>query len=383
MSAFAFLKKPSVLVLAFSLYDSVSLVSCGRRETVWHGAIQNMDGVTLVKNPVVPIHERDAFRIEEEVSIGTQEGSGEFVFSEVRDLAVDRERNIYVLDFKEPFIKVYDQSGKGLRTFGKRGQGPGEIQGPASLCLSPRGDLVVTDRGNRSLHIYTPIGEHKRSLSLARWPSFSRPVVDAKDNIIARSATATPGRAWIFTLKKFDPGLHEMFDIFSYPMDITPDVFNVYPPDCFWRVGSDDCIIWGYSDKYEVLILDSDGTVIRRITRDYIPVEITDEEKNAWLQFAFGDRRIPANIQVNWPKHHNAFQFLMVDDEERIFVQTYEKPTGGKGNYCDVFDPEGRFIAKLALLGAPRVVNDSRIYTIEEDEQGYQLVKRYRVTWRF
>ncbi|OGD12329.1 MAG: hypothetical protein A2Y86_06145 [Candidatus Aminicenantes bacterium RBG_13_62_12] len=66
-----------------------------------------------------------------------------------------------------------------------------------------------------------------------------------------------------------------------------------------------------------------------------------------------------------------------------MFVQTYEKPTGGKGNYCDVFDPEGRFIAKLALLGAPRVVNDSRIYTIEEDEQGYQLVKRYRVTWRF
>jgi hypothetical protein len=55
----------------------------------------------------------------------------------------------------------------------------------------------------------------------------------------------------------------------------------------------------------------------------------------------------------------------------------------GKGYYCDVFDSEGRFIAEIALKSAPRVVKKDRLYTIEEDEQGYQVVKRYKIAWKF
>jgi hypothetical protein len=382
MSAFAFRGKRLVRFLGFSLFVSASLVSCGRRQAVWQGTIHDVGGVTVVENPAEPMAGRDACRIEEELSIGKPEESGEFYFSEIRDVAVDDEENIYVLDFKEPFIRVFDKSGNRLWTFGKRGQGPGEIQGPTNLCLTPRGELLVNDRGNRFLHFYTLAGEYKRSLSLARWLSFSRPVVDAKDNIIARSAVSGLGRNLIFVLKKFDPGLNESFDIFSYQADTTPDVFNVFPADCFWKVGKEGRIVWGYSDKYEVRILESQGKVSRRITRNYIPVEITSEEKNAWLLFAFGDRGIPANVKVNWPRHHNAFQFLLVDDEDRIFVQTYEKLPDGKGFYCDVFDPEGRFLAKFALRGGPRAVKNGRVYSIDEDEQGYPLIKRHKVTWK-
>jgi hypothetical protein len=381
MPASACKGKHFVGFLGFTLFVSASLVSCGRREAVWQGNIRDVGGVTVVENPAEPMVGRDACGIEEELSIGKPEGSGEFYFSEIRDLAVDGQENIYVLDFKEPFIRVFDKSGNRLRTFGKRGQGPGEIQGPMNLCLSPQGELLVNDRANRFLHFYTPAGEYKGSLSLARWPWFSRPVVDAKDNIIARTAVPGQGRNLIFVLKKFDPGLKESFDIFSYLMDTTPDVFDVYPPDCFWQVRKDGGIVWGYADKYELRILDSGGKVIRRITRAYVPVEITGEEKNAWLQFAFGDRGIPANVKVNWPRNHNAFQRLIVDDEDRIFIQTYEKPPDGKGFYCDVFDPEGRFVAKFALRGAPRAVKNGRVYSIDEDEQGYPLVKRHKVTW--
>jgi len=177
--------------------------------------------------------------------------------------------------------------------------------------------------------------------------------------------------------------LRELFDIFSYLMDITPDVYDVFPPDCFWKLGSGNRIVWGYADRYELRTLDSDGTVIRRIIRDYVPVEITSEEKNAWLQFAFGDTGVPANVKVKWSRYHNAFQFLSVDDKDRIFIQTYEKAMNGKGYYCDIFDPEGSFVAKIALKAAPRAVKKDRIYTIEEDEQGYQVVKRYKMTWKF
>lgn len=370
-------------ILGVVLTISIGFICCGRPEVAWRGTIQEVDGVTVVKNPNEPMHEEDACRLEEDLSIEQEEVGDEYPFSEVRDLAVDEEQNIYVLDFKEPFIRVFDKFGKRLLTIGKRGQGPGEIQGPTSLCVTSRGELLVNDRGNRFLHIYTMEGTHRRSISLARWPMFSRPAVDDQDNIIARCAVTSPGRGWIFVLKKFDPGLQELFDIFAYLMDVTPNVYDIFPPDCFWKVRSDGRIVWGYADKYELRILDGDGRVIRRIIRDYVPVGITGEEKNAWVQFAFGDTGVPASVKLNWPRYHNAFQFLSLDDKDRMFIQTYEKTTNGKGTFCDIFDPGGKFMAKIALKGTPRVVKNNKIYTIEEDEQGYQVVKRYKISWKF
>jgi len=377
------MRKAVGLVLGLSLTISAGFIGCTKERAAWRGTIQDVDAVTVVKNPKEPMYGEDICLVEEDLSLGKAETGDEYLFSEVRDLAVDEEENIYVLDFKEPFISVFDKSGKRSRTIGKRGQGPGEIQGPTSLCVTPRGELLVNDRGNRFLHVYTLRGERKRSLSLARWPLLSRPVVDAQDNIVARSAVTTPGATWTFVLKKFDPELHELFDIFAYRIDVSPNVFDVFPPDCFWRVGSRDSIIWGYADKYEFQSIEGDGKIIRKIVRDHNPVETTEEEKKEWIQFAFGDKGIPPDATVNWPKYHHAFQFLSIDDRGRIFVQTYEKTADGKGTFCDVFDPEGRFMAEIALKGAPRVVKKNKVYTIEEDEQGYQVVKRYHLTWKF
>ena len=52
--------------------------------------------------------------------------------------------------------------------------------------------------------------------------------------------------------------------------------------------------------------------------------------------------------------------------------------------YCfDVFDSEGRYIAKIPLNFKPHMLKKEKIYTIEEDEDGYQYVKRYKVTWKY
>ena len=57
-------------------------------------------------------------------------------------------------------------------------------------------------------------------------------------------------------------------------------------------------------------------------------------------------------------------------------------PNDEEGVIYDVFDAEGRFLAELELDFIPIVWNKDRIYTIEEDEEGYQYVKRYKVTWK-
>jgi len=67
---------------------------------------------------------------------------------------VDEEENIYVLDSKEIRIKIFDKNGKPLRTCGKKGQGPGEIQTPTRMYLTSEKEILIYDQGNRYFLIY-------------------------------------------------------------------------------------------------------------------------------------------------------------------------------------------------------------------------------------
>jgi len=368
-------------ILGLSFIISVGSVGCAKRGEAWRGTIQEVDGVTVVKNPKEPMYGAESCIVEEDLSIGKAEAGGEFPFSEILDVGVDEQENIYVLDSKEAQISVFNKAGEYLRTIGKKGQGPGEMQRPRNVYITPGNEILVSDRP-RFLHFFMLSGEYLRSISLGRIPLISRPKVDSQNDIIGRYTLFGPSRA-SFVLAKLDSGLNEIIRIFSYEYDITPKIHNVYPPECFWDVRKDDGIVWGYSDKYELQVLDGSGRIRQKIIKDYVPMAITEEEKREWLDFAFGDKGVPPDEKVIWEKHHNAFHSLHVDDSSRIFVETYEKAIEGRGLYYDIFDPEGRFIAKIALRSAPRVVKMDRIYSIEEDEQGYQVVKRYQMTWKF
>jgi hypothetical protein len=92
---------------------------------------------------------------------------------------------------------------------------------------------------------------------------------------------------------------------------------------------------------------------------------------------------MPPDVKVNWPSYHNTFRSFIVDDSGRIIVETYEKAADERGVYYDVFDSEGRYLARLVLKTPPRAIRKDKLYTVEEDEEGYQLVKRYSVTWGY
>jgi len=77
---------------------------------------------------------------------------------------------------------------------------------------------------------------------------------------------------------------------------------------------------------------------------------------------------------------------MFLDDEERLFVQTYERVKDKEQYYYfDVFDPIGKYIAKVPIKvrGIRQYIwKKNKLYTVEEDEDGFQIVKRYKVTWK-
>lgn len=82
------------------------------------------------------------------------------------------------------------------------------------------------------------------------------------------------------------------------------------------------------------------------------------------------------------PRYHGAFQWIMTDDEGKIFVMTEERSPDGRGYFHDVFDSQGRYLAKILLAYHPALIKKNKFYAVAEDEQGFHIVKRYRALWK-
>jgi len=84
----------------------IMLVSFGGKKAELKGIIEEENGVTVVKNPREPMYSENVISLKKELSIGDVEGKKEYIFFQKRNIAVDDEENIYVLDRKEFHIKV-------------------------------------------------------------------------------------------------------------------------------------------------------------------------------------------------------------------------------------------------------------------------------------
>jgi hypothetical protein len=335
------------------------------------------EGAQIVNNPEKPrvLHgEPSKMTIKKELVIGKKQGRDEYLFSNIKGIAVDDTGKIFVLDSKRILIRVFDKSGNHLRTIGKKGQGPGELQTPQHIFTTHQGEIMIEDHSPRQFVFYTLDGQFLRNVSFARVFIFTTGI-DSDGNLIGIVQTPGP-KGSVQVLKRYSPEL-EYLHTLGYSLEGDRSTYNYFRPWLRWSVYKGNHIIFSFSEKYELLIYDEKGKLSKKITKKYTPVKISDEELDQMRKVV----RLPSHIQLIVPKHHTAFQRFTVDEKNRIFVQTREKTKDGKAIYYDVFNPEGICIAKIPLDVVPRVWKDNKMYTIEEDKHGYQYVTRYKVIW--
>lgn len=75
-------------------------------------------------------------------------------FGRIADLEIAEDGHIYVLDEIHRTVRVFEENGGPVRTFGGRGQGPGELEQPTSLAWGPEGHLWVVDPGNGRFTVF-------------------------------------------------------------------------------------------------------------------------------------------------------------------------------------------------------------------------------------
>lgn len=375
------MEKQIFRITAFVIILALSF-SCQQPDSQWQGTIEEVDGVTVVKNPIEPLYGEDVLEFSEELAIGVVEGEEEYMFQMVNDVEADDQGNIYVVEGRLAHVRVFNESGEYLKTIGTRGQGPGEMQMPIYVQVTDQDEILVHDYTGQRLSYFSMEGVFLKQKSTASTGSPFIPIRLGPQGNLATIAAFGPQPVGGKQLRYFDANLVLISMIVKEERDMRK-TFDIGKPTWFCDVSHSGRIFWGDSKEYVINVLSSDCTLIGRIAKEYKPFELAPEDKEYYRErYASALER---GLKIEFRSHYPAFGEINVDEEERLFVRTFRKIESRDNRYYhDVFDTEGKYLATVPIranLSREAVWKNNKLYTIEMNEEGYQQVKRYKVTW--
>jgi len=385
--------KAVLIILFFS--GCIMVLSFGGQEPEWKGKIEYENGVKIIQNPGDPLYGEIKFDLEEDLSIGNEDDEN-FIFYRLRDIQVDTDGNIYVLDSGNHRLQVFDKSGKYLRTIGKRGQGPGEFNGPICVQLDGEtGNIFVADFLSRKIIIFDKEGNYfDKDIHLAEllndfyldsdrciWGKFSLPGIDTYRFIKKLSLEGK-------VEKTFAEILYHIQRIEISRTSSTLGAYMIhhgYEDDLFISKVDDHTFVYGHSKKYELVAVDKSGKTLFIIRKEESPIKITNSERdriiNRIKEGIMKQGHYVPDISLKFPDYMPYFYSIITDDRSRIYVRKNPVSRELNTNHeYDVFNKEGRYIYKITLNHYPDVIRNGYLYTIVVNEDtGLEQIKRYRI----
>jgi hypothetical protein len=388
---------------------------------------------TVVRVAGAPRHPGPSVR--EELSIGSVSGADEYTFGKVFDVAVAKDGLIYVLDRSINSIRMYDAGGKYLRTFARRGQGPGEIQSPGGMRVLPDGRVLVWDTGNRRVNVYTAIGTN-----LSPW------MVPASGGttVGGHLAVDTAGRVHVLSTAISPPtgGSRDIQVKLSWIRVRSSDgvVIDTIPepelppfPEPFRARNSRGWVqmampfaarrivtlsplgyfVTGVADRYAFEVR-APGQPIVSVRRTVAPTPVTSRERDEARNrietamrevdpiWTWGGRDLPtakpfySEIEVDadgriWLTRDKATPPLVRSLSSRgrsgAGVPSVEAPDASfvyTPTLYDVFEPSGVFIGQVQMPPkvAPKVIRGDLVWAVARDDDDVEFVRRYRIVWK-
>ncbi len=363
--------------VVFYLFLILSNAPLAHSQAKWGGMVIKDGDVVVVRNPRAPIYETPILELREDLSLGGPRASGNYAFGSIRNFVVDEQGSIYVLDGKNYRVQAFDALGKYLRTIGRKGQGPGDLDSPLSLSLNRTSDELLVFQGIRRLSFFRTDGTFIRQLSIN---NSIRAQIDSRGQIYLIEQARSKDGVWSFDVKKLSMFGTNLGVLASVPGQGYTGKINPFIAVNTFQVDRSDNLVYGDPRTYELLFFDpTEGKLFRKIKRDYDAIPVSDEDRARELENIPPDAR--AYTDLVFPKYHPIFSGFFLSDLGHIFVRTHEKTEDRQFMY-DIFDAEGRFIGRMPLKPSGVTILKGKYYAVEEDEDGFQYVKRYAVTWK-
>lgn len=336
---------------------------------------------------------------------------GQPPFGRIADLEIGGDGSVFVLDALSRTVRVFDGQGTELRTFGERGQGPGELAEPAALFWGPDGNLWVADLGNGRFTVFEPDGDLVDTYTYLGPPLAVPPAVGfseagllyavaldldvSLENMLENMKTVLVeyevGNGEARPLRQIDLPFVELPQFFEYRRDgavlIFPVPFSGHPTFRIDPIGR----LW-YAQTGEPLIhrwsiLDGiDLTFGREL--DPVPVtpaevqEALDDSPDVEELRSIGPSAV-AELASLIPDFKPYLEGFFFDDEQSVWViRTAQGNSGDDLHDVDIYHSSGTLIAvaRTALESEPRPrIRDNLLAGVVRDELGVESVALYRI----
>jgi hypothetical protein len=357
------------------IFIAITLLGISGQAPAWKGSIDTENGITVVRNPKTPLDDGKIPTLIKELGFGGAGASGDSVIASAKTLAVDDGENIYVLDEKDFAVKVFDKNGAFVRRFGQKGKGPGDLDKPTRISIDRSKNALVIVNGASGLSYFSFNGKFLKSFTAGEANSAEYARADSAGRIILNSVRSQDVDHRWDVLSKFETESGPPVEVKKTALG---SPYDFLMPLVYWDIDEKGLVYYGYPKAYEIEIIGPQNQVVKKILKDYDPVEPGVEVKAQIDQtMKLMTPSLAAKAFVS--KYHSAFINFLIDERGRLFVANWAKR--GKDSIYDVFDSEGRYVACFPLPFRPVVFKKSKLYCIEEDADGYQAVTRYSVNW--
>jgi hypothetical protein len=138
-------------------------------------------------------------------------------FRQVTDMAWDSAGNTFISDgYINSRIAKVDKDGNWIKSWGERGEKPGEFNTPHNIAADAQGNIYVADRFNRRIQVFDSDGNFLRAMTVdVPFDHNVRPAIGNKVDPDATKGTFAPGSPW--TLCITPPPNQVLFTSDAYP----------------------------------------------------------------------------------------------------------------------------------------------------------------------
>lgn len=372
------MKKSFSLCLGFLLLTVAAFPSAGQEQTT------KVDVVTIA-NPKAPAPSKDgAVRLvlQEDYAVGDSSKEEEMI-AQLTYFAVDERENLYALDMKGHCVKVFDASGTYVRTIGSQGQGPGELNLPAGIQITPDNELMIEDVMNRRLSYFKLSGEFVKAVSVADKTSLINLFLDKEGGAVGRELVLDEGKMF-WEIRRYDRDLKPLstIDKVEFQNPLQGKKMNPFSFIVIVQFDADGGIYYGKAVDYEIQVYNPEGQLTKRIQKRYDKTKLTPEDKDKMLE-EIPDMGLGINVRdmLEFPDAYPPYESFTLTEQGWLVVKTYDKgPVEGE-YFLDVFDRDGKYIARFPSSANPRLWKNGRLYSIEDTDDGFKVIKRYTVSW--
>ncbi len=104
------------------------------------------------------------FELQKLWQIGSNEKESSYFFAFIADGITDEKGNLWVVDMKQGLVKKFDKNGEFKKSFGGRGNGPGELASPNSIFI--KDDKVYIRELFGEIEVYDTSGKYIKTLKV-------------------------------------------------------------------------------------------------------------------------------------------------------------------------------------------------------------------------